>query len=347
MRFYELDQIIRENKNYKIVAEHIVRNNIDLNEFLNRTLVSLNESEEQPQQPGFFQRIKQNVSNMWNKFRGNPYDVGSVTQILQKVHEFLNGNPEMQKKYGEEINSLANIVKSIGTKTTGSPDHSKPAEAETTSKPDASKPADPETKTGEGADPNLVEAYLKRLTYGQSVDVLKTRPNENYKFYAQELAGYPQQNDIENVKNKLMKDLNEKIAHLEKTGVSYSGTDKFNLTEWDSWSKIKDILSHETWALWNIGKQLYFGKNPSKSGEGYKLGNPITDDNIQQNIVNGMVGFAVTAGVNPISRQKLSSKDLITVGEKALSEKPLFNAKPEPPVETTPTTGTAPPPTAT
>lgn len=319
MNFYELDSKIKQHNNYKIVAKHIVENKIDIEEFLNNII-------NEESKPGFFQNTFQNIGssldkfkgtlgNMWNKFRGNPTDINSVVQILEKVREFLSKDPGMQKTYDSEISGLAKTIENMKNKTSPTPEATPEAAPET--KPEAKPEAPTETK----ADPKIVESYLKRLTYGKPVETIDSAANkENYTIYANELASYSQ-NEIENIKNKLMKDLNEKISHIEETGINVNGK-KINLKESPNWDKIKSqYLNHETWALWDIGKQLYLSKNPDKSGKGYRLGNPLTDSGIQEDIVNRMIGWACIS--HSASGKKLSSLQLKEIGEKIIEGKPL------------------------
>jgi hypothetical protein len=258
-------QKIQENNNFKLAAKYIIENNINLNEFLENILITLSESEENP---GFFQRIGQKVSNMWNSFRGNPYDVESVTKALQKVTQFLSGNEQLKKTYIDEINSLSNVVKNIEAKS-----KTKTASSEKgTASPEATKK----------------EEYMKRFTYGKPIESIYGGVHEkSANLYAEILAKQDPQ-EVENIKNKLMQDLKDKIAMVEKLDPRSK-----QIFEHDG---IKEILAHETWAVWDIGKQLYMMENPSKSGEGYTVGNPLKDKNIQEDITDRMIGWAITLG---------------------------------------------------
>ena len=69
----------------------------------------------------------------------------------------------------------------------------------------------------------------------------------------------------------------------------------------------------ESWAYWDVGKQLYFYNNPEESN--YKLGNPLTDESIQQSIINRMIGWEVTNGGKKPNGDKYSSKELANIGE--------------------------------
>lgn len=69
----------------------------------------------------------------------------------------------------------------------------------------------------------------------------------------------------------------------------------------------------ESWAYWDVGKQLYFYNNPEESN--YKLGNPLTDESIQQSIINRMIGWEVTNGGKKPNGDKYSSEELANIGE--------------------------------
>lgn len=274
MNFHELDNNIRDYKNYKLVAEYIVQNYIDIFDFF-EGMEFLNEAESQ----GFFSKIGQkfdsvgqNIKNWWKGLRGQPYNVETVIKALQTASDFLNNNAEMKNLYKDEIESLARTIESMNKKSAPEPD--------TTSE---------------------MTEYLKRLTYGNPIDTLeKSGKLENAKLYAIELAQQKPE-DVEKLKKQLMDDLKNKLAILEK----------------DPDIKIEDYvrsnLNHESWALWDIGKQLYMSKNPSKSGTGYSVANPFSNPNIQKDMVDRMIGYAV----EPTGK---SSLELIKIGREALDK---------------------------
>jgi hypothetical protein len=330
MNFYELYNKIKENKKYQIIADYIVENDVNIESFLNSILNSiLTEDKKQ----GFFTRqlqglggsldkFKGKIGNMWNRFRGNPTDVNSVIQILEKAREFLSKDPEMQKNYDNEISNLAKTIEDIRNKGSKPVDATMRPETETGAKPTTDSPPDTDK----------LQEYLRRFTYGAPIETLDSRKDNNHKIYATELASYPNQKEIESVKDILMKSLQEKVSLIENNGIllkTKSGNVVFKPNEGttaDKWKELKEkYLNHETWALWDIGKQMYMSKNPSASGEGYRLGNPLKDANIQNDIVNRMIGWAVTGGINLITGRRLSSKDLIIVGSRACDKKPLFD----------------------
>lgn len=113
MNFSELDQKLTENKNYRIVANYIVENDIEITEFF-EGLEVLNEEE------GFFsgagKKIDswgQSLKDMWNKFRGRPYNVESVIDLLQRAGDYLKNNQDFKRLYKKEIQSLAKMIEDI------------------------------------------------------------------------------------------------------------------------------------------------------------------------------------------------------------------------------------------
>jgi hypothetical protein len=54
---------------------------------------------------------------------------------------------------------------------------------------------------------------------------------------------------------------------------------------------VSDFARSESWALWDIGKQLYLFNHPRASSEDYRLANPLTDLTLQQEIVDRMLGW--------------------------------------------------------
>ena len=69
----------------------------------------------------------------------------------------------------------------------------------------------------------------------------------------------------------------------------------------------------ESWAYWDVGKQLYFYTKPKESN--YRLGNPLTDKWIQQSIINRMIGWEVTNGGKKRNGDKYSSEELANIGK--------------------------------
>jgi hypothetical protein len=72
----------------------------------------------------------------------------------------------------------------------------------------------------------------------------------------------------------------------------------------------------ESWSMWDIGKQLYMDANPTKSSKQYTLGNPLTNTQVQADIVDRMLGFELTKGVDAQGK-RLKSSQLTEIGRKA------------------------------
>lgn len=116
MSFDSLNQKITEYKSYKIVADYIVENDIEITEFFD-SLECLNEEE------GFFtgagKKIdswSQKLKDMWNKFRGRPYNVESVVDLLQKAADYLNNDENLRHSYRKEIEVLSKIIQRVKSK---------------------------------------------------------------------------------------------------------------------------------------------------------------------------------------------------------------------------------------
>ena len=77
----------------------------------------------------------------------------------------------------------------------------------------------------------------------------------------------------------------------------------------------------QSWANWDIGKQLYMSKNPDQSSDKYHIGNPMQDPKVMLQMVQRMVGYEATGGgkrngvVNNIP-----SFELVEIGAKAMAE---------------------------
>jgi hypothetical protein len=75
----------------------------------------------------------------------------------------------------------------------------------------------------------------------------------------------------------------------------------------------------QSWSMWDIGKQLYMDANPAKSNKPYVLGNPLTNIQVQADIVDRMLGFEMTKGVD-VEGKRLKSWQLTEMGRKAREE---------------------------
>ena len=136
------------------------------------------------------------------------------------------------------------------------------------------------------------DQYISKLNYsdvGFNDDTL----SESMKKYSESLAK-EDPNEVES----LVKSLISRFKNLMTTKVN---------------KEISRAGMSESWAYWDVGKQLYFYNNPEESN--YKLGNPLTDKWIQQSIINRMIGWEVTNGGKKPNGNKYSSKELANIGE--------------------------------
>ena len=77
----------------------------------------------------------------------------------------------------------------------------------------------------------------------------------------------------------------------------------------------------QSWANWDIGKQLYMSKNPDQSSDKYHLGNPMQDPKVMLQMVQRMVGYEATDGGkrNGVANN-IPSFELVEIGAKAMAE---------------------------
>ena len=68
--------------------------------------------------------------------------------------------------------------------------------------------------------------------------------------------------------------------------------------------------------MWDIGKQLYMDANPAKSNKPYVLGNPLSNIQVQADIVDRALGYEMTKGVD-VEGKRLKSWQLTAMGRKA------------------------------
>ena len=139
-----------------------------------------------------------------------------------------------------------------------------------------------------------VESYTAKLNYSD------VRPdagplNASGKRYAQALAGQDQI-AIEATSQKLRASFNNAAAKL---GI-----------------ELGPNAGSQSWSMWDIGKQLYMDANPAKSNKPYVLGNPLTNIQVQADIVDRMLGFEITKGVD-VDGKRLKSWQLTSIGRKA------------------------------
>ena len=136
------------------------------------------------------------------------------------------------------------------------------------------------------------DQYISKLNYSD-VGFNDDDPSESMKKYSESLAK-EDPNEVES----LVKSLISRFKNLMTTKVN---------------KEISQAGMSESWAYWDVGKQLYFYNNPEESN--YKLGNPLTDKWIQQSIINRMIGWEVTNGGKNPNGNKYSSKELANIGE--------------------------------
>ena len=136
------------------------------------------------------------------------------------------------------------------------------------------------------------DQYISKLNYSD-VGFNAAEPSESMKKYSESLAK-EDPNEVES----LVKSLISRFKNLMTTKVN---------------KEISRAGMSESWAYWDVGKQLYFYNNPEESD--YKLGNPLTDKWIQQSIINRMIGWEVTNGGKKPNGNKYSSKELANIGE--------------------------------
>jgi hypothetical protein len=138
------------------------------------------------------------------------------------------------------------------------------------------------------------ESYVNRLNYSD------VRPdagplNASGKRYADALAGQDQI-AIEATSQKLRASFNNAAAKL--------GID------------LGPNAGSQSWSMWDIGKQLYMDANPAKSNKPYVLGNPLSNIQVQADIVDRALGYEMTKGVD-VEGKRLKSWQLTEIGRKA------------------------------
>ena len=91
----------------------------------------------------------------------------------------------------------------------------------------------------------------------------------------------------------------------------------------------------QSWSMWDIGKQLYMDANPTKSNKPYVLGNPLTNIQVQADIVDRMIGFEMTKGVDAEGK-RWKSWQLTAIGRKAREDAGIdLNLAPDPEAQRT------------
>lgn len=138
------------------------------------------------------------------------------------------------------------------------------------------------------------ESYTARLNYSD-IDPTAKPVKASGKRYAEALAGQDQV-AIESTAQKLQATFNIAAAKL---GIEPGPN-----------------ATSESWSLWDIGKQLYMNANPAKSNKPYVLGNPLTNIQVQSDIVDRMLGFELTKGVDAEGK-RWKAWQLAEIGRKA------------------------------
>jgi hypothetical protein len=142
--------------------------------------------------------------------------------------------------------------------------------------------------------PLPVDSYTAKLNYSD-VNPAAGPLNASGQRYAQALAGQDQI-AIEATSQKLRASFNNAAAKL---GIELGAR-----------------AGSQSWSMWDIGKQLYMDANPAKSNKPYVLGNPLTNMQVQADIVDRMLGLEITRGVD-VEGKRLKSWQLTSIGRKA------------------------------
>ena len=138
------------------------------------------------------------------------------------------------------------------------------------------------------------DSYTNRLNYSD-VNPAAGPLNASGKRYAEALAGQDQI-AVEATSQKLRASFNNAAAKL--------GID------------LGPNAGSQSWSMWDIGKQLYMDANPAKSNKPYVLGNPLTNIQVQADIVDRALGYEMTKGVD-VEGKRLKSWQLTEIGRKA------------------------------
>ena len=140
-----------------------------------------------------------------------------------------------------------------------------------------------------------VEAWAPRLNYSDINPGASPVPTASGKRYAEALAGQDQV-AIEATSQRVRASFNNAAAKL---GI-----------------ELGPNAGSQSWSMWDIGKQLYMNANPAKSNKPYVLGNPLDNVQVQSDIVDRMLGFELTKGVDAEGK-RWKSWQLTQIGRKA------------------------------
>jgi hypothetical protein len=139
------------------------------------------------------------------------------------------------------------------------------------------------------------DTYYSRLNYSDINPAASPVPTASGKRYAESLAGQDQV-AIEATSQRVRASFNNAAAKL---GI-----------------ELGPNAGSQSWSMWDIGKQLYMNANPAKSNKPYVLGNPLTNMQVQSDIVDRMLGFELTKGVDAEGK-RWKSWQLTQIGRKA------------------------------
>ena len=139
------------------------------------------------------------------------------------------------------------------------------------------------------------DAWAPRLNYSDINPGASPVPTASGKRYAEALAGQDQV-AIEATSQRVRASFNNAAAKL---GI-----------------ELGPNAGSQSWSMWDIGKQLYMNANPAKSNKPYVLGNPLDNVQVQSDIVDRMLGFELTKGVDAEGK-RWKSWQLTQIGRKA------------------------------
>jgi hypothetical protein len=139
------------------------------------------------------------------------------------------------------------------------------------------------------------DTYYPRLNYSDINPAASPAPTPSGKRYAESLAGQDQV-AIEATSQRIRASFNNAAAKL---GI-----------------ELGPNAGSQSWSMWDIGKQLYMNANPAKSNKPYVLGNPLSNVQVQSDIVDRMLGFELTKGVDAEGK-RWKSWQLTQIGRKA------------------------------
>jgi hypothetical protein len=133
--------------------------------------------------------------------------------------------------------------------------------------------------------------------YGQHADI-----GDNGRKYAEALAKTANAGNADEIE-RVSKELRAKFnAQMESIGQTPGESGR-----------------SESWALWDIGKQLYLFENQSESSGKYRLANPLTDAQLQEEIVYRMIGWEI-APPKADKEPPYHSYEYTEIGRKAVQE---------------------------